>query len=35
MMILRGFTLSPYYDLGGGGLWKNDIEHKGGQPLFS
>ena len=36
MMILRGggVTLFPYYDLGGGGLWKisneNYIEHRGG-----
>ena len=33
MMILRGVTLFPYCDLGGGGLWKisneNDIEHRG------
>ena len=33
MMILRGVTPFPYYDLGGG-LWKisneNDIEHRGG-----
>ena len=38
MMILRGVTLFPYCDLGGG-LWnisnENDIEHGGGrQPFF-
>ena len=36
VMILRGVTLFPYYDLGG--LWKisneNDIEHTEGQPFF-
>ena len=36
MMILRGVTLFPYYDLGG--LWKisneNYIEHKGGATIF-
>ena len=38
MMILRGVTLFPYYDLGGGGLWKisneNYIEHKEGPTIF-
>ena len=37
-MILRGVTLFPYYDVGGGGLWKisngNDIEHRGGNNFF-
>ena len=37
MMILRGVTLFPYYDLGGG-LWKisneNYIEHKEGPTIF-
>ena len=37
MMILRGVTLFPYYDLGGG-LWKisneNDIEHRGVSIFF-
>ena len=36
MIILRGVTLFPYYDLGG--LWKisneNDIEHREDQPFF-
>ena len=40
MMVLKGVTLFPYYDLGGGGgLWKisnkNDIKHWGVQPFFS
>jgi len=34
MMILRGVTLFPYYDLGG--LWnENGIEHRRGQPFFT
>ena len=36
MMILRGVTLFPYYDLGG--LWKisneNDIKHRGANYFF-
>ena len=34
MMILRGITLFPYYDLGG--LWKitSSIWRRGGQPFF-
>ena len=39
MMIFRGgVTIFPYYDLGGGGLWKisnkNYIENKGGPTIF-
>ena len=36
MMILRGVTLFPYYDLGGAveNFQRNYIEHKGGPTIF-
>ena len=34
MMILRGFTLSPYYDLGGAGCGKMTSSTRGANHFF-